>query len=173
MVDTSTNWENLSIYYSNLSPVYICSSLFTIAALILTWWASIHKTSSAKDADSEESENSSTASKEPLVIPARGKDSKRVQKECCEDDSIKAVAKRLAAEKFVEEHSVMKHIKSARQSAIEKQLSAGLSEEQLLKERETQASQLAAIYKLLKEKEDQFQITSMDELQDQLKLYRA
>lgn len=36
-----------------------------------------------------------------------------------------------------------------------------------------QASQLAAIYKLLKEKEDKFQIRSMDELQEQLRLYKS
>lgn len=40
MAGVATNWENLSIYYANLSPVYLCSTLFTILALFFTWWFS-------------------------------------------------------------------------------------------------------------------------------------
>lgn len=37
----------------------------------------------------------------------------------------------------------------------------------------TEAQQLAAIYQLLQEQEDKFQVNSMEELEDQMKLYRA
>ena len=89
-----------------------------------------------------------------------------------DQESVEARTRRLVAEKLSNDHSIMRHVKSARQSAIEKQLAAGLSKEQLMKEKEVQATQLAAIFELLKEKEDQFHIRSMDELQEQLKLYR-
>ena len=38
MCGTSSNWENLSIYYANLSPVYLISCLFSLLAIFSTWW---------------------------------------------------------------------------------------------------------------------------------------
>lgn len=35
-----------------------------------------------------------------------------------------------------------------------------------------EAQQLAAIYQLLQEQEDKFQVNSMEELEDQMRLYR-
>lgn len=45
----SSNWENLFIYYANLSPVYVCSSLFTVLALFFTWWFSTSMSKEEKD----------------------------------------------------------------------------------------------------------------------------
>lgn len=58
------------------------------------------------------------------------------ERQADDDSETLTEAKRLVAERFTNEHSLMRHVKSARQSAIERQLTAGLSEEQLQKERE-------------------------------------
>ncbi|KDR12664.1 matrix-remodeling-associated protein 7 isoform X1 [Zootermopsis nevadensis] len=68
--------------------------------------------------------------------------------------------------------SILSQIKMSRQKAIVEQLSAGLTEEQLQQEKETERKQLEAIFQLLKEQEDKFHVNSMEELEDQLRLYR-
>lgn len=174
MADVSCNWENLSIYYTNLSPVYLCCSVFTALTLIFTWWFTsgslcshdanpLRKESSLIKENHSRTKTSQKLSEDTVSVNPQYEDSTSW------DSDTKA---RLATAGLLRDHSTIKHIKSARQTAIEKQLTAGLSSEQLEKEREIQVSQLAAIYKLLKEKEDQFQIKSMDELQEQLRLYK-
>lgn len=68
--------------------------------------------------------------------------------------------------------SILSRIKLSRQKAIAEQLSAGLTEEQLQQEKETERKQLEAIFQLLKEQQDKFHVNSMEELEDQLRLYR-
>lgn len=68
--------------------------------------------------------------------------------------------------------SILSQIKMSRQKAIAEQLSAGLTEEQLQQEKETERKQLEAIFQLLKEQQDKFHVNSMEELEDQLRLYR-
>lgn len=170
MEDSSKNWENLYTFYLHLSPVYVCSSLFTCLALFWTWW-SCQKTSCENSSDFQDKPQDKTV-----------KSSRNTNKlyftstEKCiaanEDDSDYE-SEQVAGIEALGEPSMMKHLKSARQMVIEKKLTAGLSKEQLQKEKETQASQLEAIYKLLKQKEEQFNIRSMDELQEQLKLYKS
>lgn len=72
----------------------------------------------------------------------------------------------------VSKSGLLKKIKLARQEAIEQELAAGLTDQQLQQERETEQAQLAAIFKLLQQQEEKFQVSSMEELQEQLKLYR-
>ncbi|KAK3909925.1 Matrix-remodeling-associated protein 7 [Frankliniella fusca] len=166
MADTSSNWENLCTFYLHLSPIYVCSSLFTCLALFWTWWSS-QKTSGDNKPSFQATKYQGTTAKS-----SRHKDKLNFNSsfKYPADDSVNESEEE--ANECNEKPSVMKHLKSARQQVIEKQLAAGLSKEQLEKEKETQASQLEAIYKLLKEKEDQFNIRSMDELQEQLKLYK-
>ncbi|PNF32548.1 hypothetical protein B7P43_G02420 [Cryptotermes secundus] len=73
---------------------------------------------------------------------------------------------------MTDNESILSQIKISRQKAIAEQLSAGLTEEQLQQEKETERKQLEAIFQLLKEQEDKFHVNSMEELEDQLRLYR-
>ncbi|PSN57641.1 hypothetical protein C0J52_05417 [Blattella germanica] len=69
--------------------------------------------------------------------------------------------------------SIVTQYKMTRQKVIAEQLSAGLTEEQLEEEKETEKKQLEAIFRLLKEQEDKFHVNSMEELESQLRLYRT
>nr|CAD7426594.1 unnamed protein product [Timema monikensis] len=72
----------------------------------------------------------------------------------------------------VGESGILTQLKIARQEAIVQQLSAGMTEEQLEEEKEMEKQQLEAILQLLRQQEEKFQVGSMEELQDQLRLYR-
>ncbi|XP_034235744.1 uncharacterized protein LOC117642045 isoform X2 [Thrips palmi] len=164
-----SNWENLFIFYANLSPVYVCSSLLTILALFFTWWFS---TNIAKGHKDNEGRLKSSMRTQEFYRASIGSSENNMSQRRKVPTNIQDAPTQLTSDK-VSDTSMMKHIKTIRQAEIEKQLTAGLSEQQLINEREMQASQLAAIYKLLKEKEDKFQIRSMDELQEQLRLYKS
>ncbi|XP_012259872.1 uncharacterized protein LOC105688294 [Athalia rosae] len=66
------------------------------------------------------------------------------------------------------EHSFQTQYKLARQKLTEQPLTP----EQRSKEREAETQQLTAILKLLQQQSDTFQVSSMHQLEDQLKLYR-
>nr|CAD7405665.1 unnamed protein product [Timema poppensis] len=72
----------------------------------------------------------------------------------------------------VGESGILTKLKIARQEAIVQQLSAGMTEEQLEEEKEMEKQQLEAILQLLRQQEEKFQVGSMEELEDQLRLYR-
>ncbi|XP_049959359.1 uncharacterized protein LOC126475495 [Schistocerca serialis cubense] len=82
------------------------------------------------------------------------------------------MSENIQCEGAVSKSGLLKKIKLARQEAIEQELAAGLTDQQLQQEKETEQAQLAAIFKLLQEQEEKFQVSSMEELQEQLKLYR-
>ncbi|XP_046739263.1 uncharacterized protein LOC124407294 isoform X2 [Diprion similis] len=64
--------------------------------------------------------------------------------------------------------SLQTQYKLAKQKLAEKHLTP----EQRSIEKEAEAQQLAAILKLLQEQSDTFQVSSMEQLEDQLRLYR-
>ncbi|CAL1527480.1 unnamed protein product [Lymnaea stagnalis] len=62
-------------------------------------------------------------------------------------------------------------IKRVQQSVATRTIAKNLTEEQLNEEREVQRKQLAEIFKLMQEQQDRFGIGSMDDMQEQMKLY--
>ncbi|XP_039283676.1 matrix-remodeling-associated protein 7-like isoform X2 [Nilaparvata lugens] len=66
---------------------------------------------------------------------------------------------------------IFSQLKAVRQPIVQ-QISSGLTEDQLKEEREAEAQQLAEIFQLLQNQEDKFNVSSMEELEDQMKLYR-
>nr|CAD7572729.1 unnamed protein product [Timema californicum] len=58
----------------------------------------------------------------------------------------------------VGESGILTKLKIARQEAIVQQLSAGMTEEQLEEEKETEKQQLEAILQLLRQQEEKFQV---------------
>lgn len=62
-------------------------------------------------------------------------------------------------------------VKKAQQRSLEKSIETEMSDEQRAAEREIQSQQLAAIFKMMKEQEEKFGETTMDEIKDQMKLY--
>ncbi|XP_066992115.1 uncharacterized protein [Anabrus simplex] len=67
-----------------------------------------------------------------------------------------------------EREGVLTQIKRAQQEAILK----NMTEEQLQEEREIEKAQLSAIFELLRQQEEKFQVSTMEELETQLRLYR-
>ncbi|KAH9514470.1 hypothetical protein Btru_025335 [Bulinus truncatus] len=62
-------------------------------------------------------------------------------------------------------------IKRVQQSVATKSIAKHLTEDQLKEEREVQRRQLEEIFKLMQEQQDRFGIGTMDDMQEQLKLY--
>ncbi|GFN79848.1 matrix-remodeling-associated protein 7-like [Plakobranchus ocellatus] len=62
-------------------------------------------------------------------------------------------------------------IKRVQQKVATKSIAESLTEEQLMEEREIQRRQLADIFRLMQEQQDRFGIGTMDDMQEQMKLY--
>ncbi|KAG8295400.1 hypothetical protein J6590_081280 [Homalodisca vitripennis] len=67
---------------------------------------------------------------------------------------------------------IISKLKIGRQTLLAEKVAASLTEEQLLEEREVEKQQLEAIFQLLQSQQDKFQVASIEELENQLKLYR-
>ena len=57
------------------------------------------------------------------------------------------------------------------QKVANKSIAETLTEDQLKEEREIQRQQLADIFRLMQEQQDRFGIGTMDDMQEQMKLY--
>ncbi|RUS82565.1 hypothetical protein EGW08_009695 [Elysia chlorotica] len=62
-------------------------------------------------------------------------------------------------------------IKRVQQKVATKSIAKTLTEDQLKEEREIQREQLATIFRLMQEQQDRFGIGTMDDMQEQMKLY--
>lgn len=62
-------------------------------------------------------------------------------------------------------------IKKVKQKVATRKICEGLTKEQLAEERERQREQLSQIFKLMQEQKERFGINSMEEMQDQMRLY--
>ncbi|XP_042889259.1 matrix-remodeling-associated protein 7-like [Penaeus japonicus] len=68
-------------------------------------------------------------------------------------------------------HHAPGDVKKAQRRALERNIETHMSDEQRKAEREAQSQQLAAIFKMMKEQEEKFGETTIDEIKDQMKLY--
>ncbi|KAK3612271.1 hypothetical protein CHS0354_039552 [Potamilus streckersoni] len=66
---------------------------------------------------------------------------------------------------------IQSEVKKAQLRVTNKKLEQSLTEEQLKDEREIQRKQLEEIFKLIKDQNDKFGISSIDDIQEQMKLY--
>lgn len=62
-------------------------------------------------------------------------------------------------------------IKRVKHKVASQTIASQLTDEQLNQERELQRQQLAEIFTLMQEQQDKFGMSSMDDMQDQMKLY--
>ncbi len=62
-------------------------------------------------------------------------------------------------------------VKRVKAKIAQKKLEEEMTEEQKLNEREVQREQLKSIFNLLKEQEDKFGIGSVDQMEQQMKMY--
>lgn len=147
--------ENLSIYNDNLSVYYIGSIVISLVSVLLTWWYHRYEKNRRQSLISN-----SQLSREEDFADNFGEEEQNItfseEKTNLNESNI----------------HTWSQIKAARQSAIVEQLTASLTDEQLQEERKIEAQQLEAIFQLLQNQEDKFHVGSMQELQDQLKLYR-
>ena len=66
---------------------------------------------------------------------------------------------------------IQREVKLTKQKAALKEIQSHMSEEQVEEERQTQKKQLEEIFKLMAEQKEHFGINSVDDVQDQMKLY--
>ncbi|RZF39641.1 hypothetical protein LSTR_LSTR001162 [Laodelphax striatellus] len=139
-----TLWsENFSIYSENLSVYYIICISLSVLSVVFTWYFHNFYTISSANRPNQREDMS--------------KDEQR-------SDSLKDSNTEVRKEIFSQ-------LKAVRQPIVQ-QISSGLTEDQLKEEREAEAQQLAEIFQLLQNQEDKFNVSSMEELEDQMKLYR-
>ncbi|XP_022189711.1 matrix-remodeling-associated protein 7 [Nilaparvata lugens] len=141
-----TLWsENFSIYSENLSIYYIICISLSVLSVVFTWYFhNFYIFQGLNCADQKEDMSTDEGNSDSM----KDKDSNiEVRKE------------------------IFSQLKAVRQPIVQ-QISSGLTEDQLKEEREAEAQQLAEIFQLLQNQEDKFNVSSMEELEDQMKLYR-
>lgn len=66
---------------------------------------------------------------------------------------------------------IQSEIKKVKQGVTTRKICQDMSEDQMAEERQRQRDQLAEIFRLMQEQQDKFGINSMEEMQDQMRLY--
>lgn len=66
---------------------------------------------------------------------------------------------------------IQREVKLTKQKAALKEIESHMTDEQVEEERRTQKKQLEEIFKLMAEQKEHFGINSVDDVQDQMKLY--
>uniref|UniRef100_A0A1B6LXW1 Matrix-remodeling-associated protein 7 helical domain-containing protein n=1 Tax=Graphocephala atropunctata TaxID=36148 RepID=A0A1B6LXW1_9HEMI len=144
--------ENLSIYNDSLSIYYLGSVFVSILSVVFSWWYHKHIVSKV---ETSKIDGKRMIKKKEATQPsgsALGED----ELDCEETDGEEIISK----------------IKLGRQTLLAEKVAATLTEEQLQEEREVEKQQLEAIFQLLQTQQEKFQVASIKELEDQLKLYR-
>ncbi|XP_046660262.1 matrix-remodeling-associated protein 7 [Homalodisca vitripennis] len=147
--------ENLSIYNDSLSVYYLASVFISILSVVFAWW--YHK----------------------YTIASNGKDKTKMTTNCQNVVPQPSVNNEVSDFSEGEEQDndhlddeIISKLKIGRQTLLAEKVAASLTEEQLLEEREVEKQQLEAIFQLLQSQQDKFQVASIEELENQLKLYR-
>ncbi|KAK6617126.1 hypothetical protein RUM43_014728 [Polyplax serrata] len=150
--------ENFSIFIDNICIYHVFFDLISFCTIIFTWWfcksqnAGVHDSSETNEEQvTEESDSSTNVSAETELF-----------------------------EKYEDEYSlvdwnddnILSNLKIIRQKALAKELQSKLSKDELEEEKKIEKMQLEKIFQLLQDQEEKFQMTSMEQLQDQLHLYR-
>ncbi|XP_077289105.1 uncharacterized protein LOC143913285 [Arctopsyche grandis] len=140
-------WVWASVWSRTVSPFYG----FTVAFIIIALALSCYFTRQARKAILEE------------MHSKIGTDKRRK----------KPVGDELEYPEDVESpEALQSRMKMARHQAIINHLSKNMTEEQLMEEKKIEKAQLTAILNLLKEQKDMFQVSDMQQVEQQLSLYR-
>ncbi|KAL1128992.1 hypothetical protein AAG570_013524 [Ranatra chinensis] len=140
--------ENLTIYGDNLSAYYVVCALVSFLAVIFTWWTQRGLATDNKMTD--QGDPVSSSSEESLTTQQESPDNNEANL----DENIKKLTK-------------------AERCALLDEVAQTLSEDQIQQEKEMEKQQLENIFELLKQQQEKFQIESIEELEDQMKFYRA
>lgn len=159
-------------HLSNLSINYIIAAIATIAALFLSskyalkfFCRSGTGTSSREEIECDET-NLKDFAESQSDHPNDG-DGEKVEKE---EDAVPSLSPRYPDPVDYCEH-IQGEIKRVQQKVATKSIAKTLTEDQLQEEKEIQRQQLAEIFRLMQEQQDRFGIGTMDDMQEQMKLY--
>ncbi|KAG0713493.1 Matrix-remodeling-associated protein 7 [Chionoecetes opilio] len=146
--------ESFEVLWSNTSFLFLASVGVAVAAVVgVGGWAA-------------------TLTTHHHAHPTHNPRKARPQEEEEEDKREDAEQDRMAVDKVVEySQHLPGQVKKAKHSALEKNIEQSMNAEQKQAEREIQSEQLAAIFSMMKEQEEKFGETTMDEIKDQMKLY--
>lgn len=133
-----------AVLYDSLTPFYLVSVLTTFIAVIGTYWLC----------------RQTKYEQQPVII--------KTNQENIHNEKL------ISEDLFFEEESDSKEtpneIKPAR--IAEMVINAGLTEQQKEEEKEIQKQQLSEIFRLMQEQADKFGVTTMSDVEEQMKLYR-
>ncbi|KAK9502909.1 hypothetical protein O3M35_011594 [Rhynocoris fuscipes] len=138
--------ENFIIYIENLSYFYIICILVTFFAVAATW--RIDGLRSSKNIDRRE---------KPVVI---------------EEEDESSPSNETIDESNDGEKTDVNQYQSLENKHLYESMSKSLDPSELEKEKEIEKQQLASIFELIKKDQTKFQIESLQELEEQMKLYR-
>ncbi|KAL3876047.1 hypothetical protein ACJMK2_033932 [Sinanodonta woodiana] len=150
-------------FTENTFAVYGTSIFITTVVLVVaTWYAlsnifRLWEAGKPKSAESETDESSETECQD-----AKPQSHEEESKECKDYENVDPV-------EYCEH--IQSEVKKAQLRVTNKKLEQNLTVEQLKDEREIQRKQLEEIFKLIKDQNDKFGISSIDDIQEQMKLY--
>lgn len=166
----------LSFVASNISIVYAIAIVVTILALAISTRYSLRnlfniRTPSVDEAASETSE----ARGREEACDATGNDGD----DEAEEDEVEVEGSQFTGKPLSPRYPdpvdycehIQGEIKRVKQKVASKTIESELTDDQLNQEREIQRQQLAEIFSLMQEQQERFGINTMDDMQEQMKLY--
>lgn len=147
--------ETYQVLWNNTSLIFVASVCVSVVVVVVSWILSRSR--------QHYPQSRLTQPKEP-------------HEECLEKDTVEKTEDSDQDKRDVDKviqygQHLPGQVKRAQQRSLEKSIETEMSEEQRATEREIQSQQLAAIFKMMKEQEEKFGETTMDEIKDQMKLY--
>ncbi|KAL0270802.1 UNVERIFIED_CONTAM: hypothetical protein PYX00_008094 [Menopon gallinae] len=151
--------ENLSIFFDNLCVYHVCFDLISFCMFIFTWW---YCTSSNTGPNVQEPIHDQRQHEVTKVDYGENEEVEDTEKEEIQSgDTISDWC----------DDSILSNVRFMKQKALVQEMKSKLTEDELEEERKTEKMQLQKIFQLLQEQEDKFQMSSMEQLEDQLHLY--
>lgn len=147
--------ETSQVLWNNTSLIFVASVCVSLAVVVVSWLLSNSRQHYPQSCLTEPEEPHRECSKKDTVEKTADLDQDKV-----DVDKVMQYSQHLPGQ-----------VKRAQQRSLEKSIETEMSEEQRATEREIQSQQLAAIFKMMKEQEEKFGETTMDEIKDQMKLY--
>lgn len=147
--------ETSQVLWNNTSLIFVASVCVSLAVVVVSWLLSNSRQHYPQSCLTEPEKPHRECSKKDTVEKTADLDQDKV-----DVDKVMQYSQHLPGQ-----------VKRAQQRSLEKSIETEMSEEQRATEREIQSQQLAAIFKMMKEQEEKFGETTMDEIKDQMKLY--
>lgn len=165
--------ESLFIMWENTSAVYVVSCIISVTSVLLAYYYTRNLSSEMSSATI----NAKTSSKS-LTAASGDKSTEDVLTDEMEgqrpgelgDGNSRLSGNRSPSDYLLSE-PIPPQFKKAKEKVMVRKLEAKLTEEQKVQERTAQRQQLAEIFKLVEQQREKYGIKTLDDIEEQMKLY--